>query len=153
MPGRQEGSSLIGILIVLVIGGFIAWFAMATYLDTTGSSSLPGAGAPLDETKRQTTMADMQAIGRAVQLTQADTGSLPGRLAELQEGGYLVRVPAGDGWGTPWAYTTGRDGFTLTSLGSDGRAGPAPPSPWATGAYDADIVLRNGQFVQAPSGR
>ncbi len=153
MPGRQDGSSLIGILIVLVIGGFISWFALTTYLDATRNSSLPGAGAPLDETKRQTTMADMQAIGRAIQVMQADTGSTPGGLAELQEGGYFVQVPAHDGWGGAWTYTIDRDGFTLTSFGSDGRAGPAPPSSWTTGAYDADIVLRNGQFVQAPAGR
>ncbi len=151
--GDARGSSLIGILIVLVIGGFISWYAMTTYLDSAADSSLPGAGAPLDETKRQTTMADMQTIGRTIQLMQADTGSTPARLAELQEGGYLVRVPVRDGWGTAWVYTMGRDGFTLTSLGADGLAGPAPPVDWTSGAYDADIVLRNGQFVQAPAGR
>ena len=153
MSRNQAGSGLIGLLIVLVISGFITWYAVTMYLDTAADSSLPGSATPLDETRRQTTMAEMQTIGRTIQIMQADSGSLPATLAELQAGGYLVQVPAGDGWGTAWVYTMGRDGFTLTSLGSDGRAGPAPPVDWRSGAYDADIVLRNGQFVQAPAGR
>ena len=153
MSRDQAGSGLIGLLIVLVIGGFITWLALTTYLDTAADSSVPGGGAPLDETRRQTTMADMRAISRAIQFMLADTGSTPASLSELQEGGYLVQVPARDNWGNPWAYTVGRDGFTLTSLGSNGGAGPAPPADWRTGAYDVDIVLRNGQFVQAPAGR
>ncbi len=149
----KTGSSLIGFLSVLVIGGFITWYAMTMYLDAAADSSVPGGAAPLDETKRQTTMADMQTIGRAIQLMQADSGSLPKRLEELQSGGYLVRAPTRDSWGTLYAYTTGENNFALTSLGADGRPGPAPPSPWTTGAYETDIVLRNGQFVQAPAGR
>ena len=153
MSRDQAGSSLIGLLLVLVIGGLITWYGMTMYLDAAADSSVPGAGTPLDESRRQTTMTDMQTIGRAIQLMLADAGSLPERLEDLQSGGYFVRAPTRDRWGTLYVYTTGQNEFALTSLGADGRPGPAPPSPWTTGAYDADIVLRNGQFVQAPAGR
>ena len=87
---------------------------------------------------------------------QADSGSLPSSLVELESGGYMVKVPTGDGWGNAWVYTmaTARGGtFTLTSLGADGRAGPAPPVDWTTGAFDVDIVFKDGQFLQAPASR
>jgi hypothetical protein len=86
-------------------------------------------------------------------MMQVDTGAYPQELSELHDGGYLALVPATDGWRNAWVYETEEDGYTLTSLGADGRPGPAPPSPWISGAYDCDLVLTNGQITQGPSGR
>jgi hypothetical protein len=115
--------------------------------------ALAGAGAPLDETRRQRTLADMRAIRDAIRLMQADTGAPPSSFAALEAGGYLASVPANDGWGNPFVYVAGRTEYEITSLGSDGRAGPAAPQPWISGSYACDLVLHNGEFTQAPSGR
>ena len=148
----QRGAALIGLLLALVISGFLAWYVLNTYL---GSSAEPsgaeiGLSSPMDHTSQQRTISDMQAIGRAITMAFADTGEYPANLAKLQERGYFVRVPAADAWGGAWTYTTGRDGYQLVSLGADGRAGPAPPSPWTSGSYESDLILKNGQLTQAP---
>ncbi len=56
-----------------------------------------------------------------------------------------------DAWGNAFMYTTGADTYTLSSMGSDGAMGPAPPAIWAFGdAEDVDIVMTDGIFNQAP---
>ena len=149
-PG-QLGNSLLGLLIALAVIGLTAWFVISRY-SSAGVGALADAGLQLDETKRQRTIGDMRVIGDAIRLMQADTGRPPGALAALQDGRYLALVPMVDGWGNAWTYTVGRDGFSLTSMGSDGRAGPDPPTPWGGGSYACDLVMRNGQMTQAPAG-
>jgi type II secretory pathway pseudopilin PulG len=148
----QRGISLIGILLVLALVCFAAWYVIGRTA-TSGVGVLADAGAPLDETKRQRTLVDMHAIGRANDLMRADTGRYAPTLAALESGGYMEKVPPADGWGTAWIYATGARGFTLTSLGSDGRPGPEAPSPWTAWAYPCDLVMENGQLTQAPTGR
>jgi hypothetical protein len=84
---------------------------------------------------------------------QTDTGKLPLALSDLTAGGYLASVPAVDGWGNAWVYSNEGSSFSLRSLGSDGRAGPAAPDSWTRGSYACDLILTNGQFTQAPGGR
>jgi len=150
---KERGASLIALLLVLAIAGLVMWLVISRFAED--SVELFGeSGAPLDETKRTRTLADMQAIGRAIDLMRADKGSYPANLAELEAEGYLVIVPPNDGWGNAWTYTTGSaSGFTLVSLGSDAAAGPMPPQPWTTGSYACDLVMKNGQMTQAPAGR
>ena len=149
---NQRGASIIALLVVLVL------LALGLYLiisRTAGNSvdALASAGAPLDETKRQRTLSDMRAIGDAIRLMQVDAGRAPASLAELQTAGYLEVVPTNDGWGNGFIYVVDGNEYEITSLGSDGRAGPAPPQPWTGGAYACDLVLYNGQFTQAPATR
>ena len=148
----ERGAALIALLLALVISGFLAWYALSTYLGNSAdpSGAEIGVSSPMDHTRQQRTMSDMQAIGRAIAVAYADNGAYPASLAELEAGGHLVRVPTADAWGTVWAYSTGADGYTLVSLGSDGRAGPAPPSPWRSGSYESDLIMKNGQLTQVP---
>lgn len=148
----ERGASLIALLLALVIAFLALWLIISKTAENS-VGALAGAGAPLDETKRQRTIADMQAIGRANALMRADTGSYAGSLDDLEAGGYLVKVPAIDGWGNPWIYTSGNGSFTLTSLGADGDAGPVPPTPWTGGSHACDLTMTNGQLVQAPMER
>lgn len=148
----EDGVSLIALLIVLVVLA-VGLYVLISRTAENSVGALAGAGAPLDETKRQRTLADMRAIGDAIRLMQADTGRPPANLAALEAGGYLETVPAADGWGNAFTYTTGPDGFELRSLGSDGRAGPPPPQPWTGGSYACDLIMANGQLTQAPAQR
>ncbi len=148
----ERGASLIVVVLGLLIVALAIWWLIGRAAeDTVGAFS--EVGMPLDETKRQRTIADMQAIGRANAAMRADTGSYALTFAALETGGYLAQVPTVDGWGTPWMYAASEAGFALTSLGSDGAAGPEPPSPWTGGAYPCDLVMKDGQLVQAPASR
>jgi hypothetical protein len=146
---NERGASLIALLLALVIVGGTAWLVIGRYIDSS-VGALADSGMPLDETRRQRTITDMRVIGQALTLMQADGGAYPANLAELEAGGFLVRVPAVDGWGNAWSYTTGPNGFTLVSLGEDGRDGPPPPQPWTTGSHACDLIMTNGQFTQIP---
>ena len=148
---NQRGASLIVLVLVLAIVGLTVWLVVS--YTSNSLDALAGAGAPLDDTNRQRTLADMKVIGDAIRLMQADSGDLPTSLAGLVAGGYLVTVPTTDGWGNALVYMTSSSGFELHSLGSDGRAGPAPPQPWTSGSHACDLIMTNGQFTQAPSSR
>ena len=149
---NERGTSLIAIVLGLVILGLSAGLVISRYANSS-VDALAGSGAPLDETRRQRTITDMRAIGQAIALMRADRGAYPENLAELETAGFFVRVPAVDGWGNAWSYSTGPNGFTLVSLGEDGRAGPPPPQPWTGGSHACDLVMTNGQFTQAPTSR
>jgi len=152
---HERGSSLIVLVIGLLIVGLVAWLVMSRLQQSrelSGAEEL-GAAAPMDHSRQQRTVTDMQTIGRALALMQVDTGAYPQEFVELERGGYLTLVPPADAWGNAWIYETGPDSFTLTSLGADGQPGPAPPTPWTSGAYDCDLVLTNGQITQGPAGR
>ena len=149
---KEHGASMIVLLIALAIAGLVMWLVISQFAENS-VGLLADSGAPLDDTKRTRTLADMQAIGRAIDLMRADKGSYPANFAELEAAGYLAVVPPTDGWGNAWVYVTGASGFKLTSLGSDAAAGPTPPQPWTGGSYPCDLVMENGQMIQAPAGR
>ena len=55
-------------------------------------------------------------------------------------------------WGNAWGYAGGAT-YTLTSLGSDGAVGPVPPTPWISDPASANLILTDGQFIQAPTAQ
>ncbi len=151
MP-NERGASLIVLLLAFVILGLGLWLLISRTAENR-VDAFAAAGVPLDETRRQRTLADMRAIGQANELMRADTGSYAATLAGLEAGQYLASVPSTDAWGNPWVYARENGGFRLTSLGADGMPGPSPPLPWTMGAYACDLIMRSGQMVQAPAAR
>ena len=128
--GRQQGMSLLEIIIVIVLIGAV--------LTLVGSRVLGGA----DRGKANIAKSQVTTLAGKVENYQLDTGRLPGTLEDL------VRAPSGsagwlgpyakaselnDPWGNPIDYRAPGDGqpFELISLGKDGRAGGS--------SYDADI--------------
>ena len=107
----------------------------------------------IDHGRQRRTMGWMRNIAVANGVMRIDIGHYAQSLAELETGGYVVEAPESDEWGNAFVYSTGVDTYTLTTLGSDGQAGPAPPSRWPNSPYEPDIVLRNGMFTQAPTGQ
>ena len=140
-PTRDEGFSLIELLIVVAIIGIIAAIAVPQLMNA------------MDRGRQRRSMADMRNIATANGTMRVDTGAYCPTLAALQAANYMQVAPTNDGWGTTFGYTTGADTYTITSLGSNAAAGPAPPTPWINDPYDPDITLTDGQFIQAPTGQ
>ena len=137
---RDEGFSLIELLIVVAIIGIIAAIAIPQLMNA------------MDRGRQRRSMADMRSIATANGTMRVDTGAYAGTIAALVPT-YMQVAPANDGWGTAFQYATGADTYTVTSLGSDAAAGPAAPATWVNEPYDPDIVLTDGQFTQAPTGQ
>ncbi len=116
-PYRDEGFSLIELLIVVAIIGIIAAIAVPQLMDA------------MDRGRQRRSMADMRNIATANGTMRVDTGSYAANLAALQAAGYMQVTPANDGWGNAYGYSTGADTYTITSNGSDGAGGPAAPVP------------------------
>lgn len=103
----------------------------------------------VDRGRQEATMLWMQQLGKAATLYHIDHGRYVGDLGELSPN-YLDWVPPTDAWGNAWEYRGGTR-ITLMSLGADGRRGPLPEQPWRNSEpYEADLVMENGAFVQAP---
>ncbi len=142
MLQRDEGFSLIELLIVVAIIGIIAAIAVPQLMNA------------MDRGRQRRSMADMRNIATANGTYRVDLAAYAPNLAALQPN-YMQVTPAADGWGTAWGYVfnAGNDTYTITSLGSDGAAGPAPPTPWINDPYTPDIDLTDGQFINAPTGQ
>jgi prepilin-type N-terminal cleavage/methylation domain-containing protein len=137
---RDEGFSLIELLIVVAIIGIIAAIAVPQLMNA------------MDRGRQRRSMADMRNIATATGTFRVDTGAYAANLAALAPT-YMQVAPNNDGWGTAFQYVTGADTYTITSLGSDAAAGPAAPATWINDPYDPDIVMTDGQFTQAPTGQ
>ena len=105
----------------------------------------------LDRGRQKQTLADMRNIANANERYFVDTGRYVAAMGDL-EPFYMLIVPTEDGWGNPYVYATGsgETTFTLTSNGSDGASGPAPPAGWVNAPYESDLIITNGAFTQAP---
>ncbi|MFQ5743861.1 MAG: type II secretion system protein GspG [Acidobacteriota bacterium] len=136
----EKGFSLIELLIVVAIIGIIAAIAVPQLMNA------------MDRGRQRRSMADMRNIATANGTYRVDLGTYPSALTALVPT-YMQVTPVNDGWGNAFVYTTGADTYTITSNGSDGAAGPAPPVPWINDPYDPDITLTDGQFIQAPTGQ
>ncbi len=134
----EQGFSLIELLIVVGIIGIIA------------AITIPALMNAIDRSKQRRTMGDMHSLVIANGTYKVDLQEYAPALSNLLGGEYLQVVVTDDGWGNPFGYNTDGDTYDLTSLGRDGAAGPVAPSPWVNEPFEADIILIDGMFTQAP---
>lgn len=137
---NQGGFSLIELMIVILTIGIIASIGIPMLVDA------------VDRAKQRRSMADMHTIVSANGTYYIDQQDYSPDLPTLAVAGYLQVALTADAWGNPFVYTIGAKTYTLTSLGSDGAAGPAPPAPWVNDPFDPDITVVDGMFTQAPEG-
>ncbi len=145
---RRAGFTLIELLIVVAIIGLIAAIA------------IPNLRSAMDKAKQNKTLADMKAIGNALETYAVDNNTYPKGLTDANSGMvgtflsplYLRTVPAGDGWNNPWHIDTSAAGtqYTVTSYGRDGLPGSNSGGP--TVDFNCDIIYSNNSFYQWPQG-
>ncbi len=130
---KQEGFTLIEIMVVILILGLLATLVV---------QSLRGA---TDKAKRTKAMADIAELKTALDRYYIDMGSYPtsdqGLAALVNPGGsggqgdgtqvssaggsedsYIQRIP-NDPWGNPYVYQSDGTSYTLKSYGADGVEG------------------------------
>jgi general secretion pathway protein G len=122
---REEGFTLIELMIVLFILGLLAALVAPRLMGRVGKA------------KQKTAQAQMQLLGTALDLFHLDVGRYPTTeegLNVLKEkpnnvpgwgGPYLDKNIPNDPWGRPYAYKSpGEHGlYDLSSLGADGAPG------------------------------
>lgn len=124
---RQQGFTLLELLVVVAIIGMLAGFVGPRYFAQLGRSEVGVAQAQID------------AFGKALDQFRLDVGRYPSSeegLAALSavqssiphwRGPYLQKAPPLDPWGHPYQYRSpstapGKD-YDLVSLGKDGAVG------------------------------
>jgi len=144
---RDSGFTLIELLIVVAIIGLLA------------SIAIPNLMLAMNKAKQARTLADMKAIGNALETYALENNTYPKGLtdanAQVLSGyvsKYLKTVPTGDGWNNPWHIDTNSQGtvYTITSYGADGASGTTSGGP--TNDFNSDIVYSNNSFYQWPQG-
>jgi len=122
---RNQGFTLLELLVVMVIIGLLASYVGPKYFSQIGKSEVKTARAQID------------ALEKALDTYRLDTGHYPSTeqgLAALftqpagesmWRGPYLKKAPPPDPWGNPYLYKfPGEHGeIDLLSYGSDGHAG------------------------------
>lgn len=105
-----------------------------------------------DRARQRGTLADLRTIAGANGAHAVDKGDHAdtSTFADLQPY-YLAVVLPLDRWGFAWSYEHTTDSYTLSSLGSDGVSGPAAPAGWNGDPFECDLVVWNGNFMQAPA--
>lgn len=129
---RQEGYTLLEILVVVMILGLLISLAAPRILGRT------------DEARVTKGMADIKAIETALGMYKLDSGSYPTTeqglaalvdpAAEGRSEGYLERVPL-DPWNHDFIYGSDGRSYVIRSMGADGEEGGD--------GVDADLDSRN----------
>lgn len=143
---EQRGFTLIELLIVVMIIGIVAAIAIPNLLNA------------VDRGKQKRTMADIRALGTAVESYAVDVNLYPtstdiSALAVTLGTVTGNRLPTKDGWSNDLVYVpdAGR-GYTVGSGGKDGGALTVVGAGGPTTGYGDAIIFTDGQFVQWPEG-
>ncbi len=145
---KKEGFTLIELLIVVAIIGIIAAIAIPNLLNA------------IQRGRQKRTMADMRAIGTAVESYAVDNnkypagGSAVSTIQATLEPRYIAQVPLDDAWGTDYDYlsspSTSPQAYSVESYGknkvSEGYA------IGSTTNFNNDIVFSQGLFTQFAEG-
>ena len=143
MKSLAKGFTLIELLIVVAIIGIIAAIAIPNLLNA------------VDKSKQKRTMADIRAIGTAVEAYSVDNTAYPtaasaATMRSVIDPNYIKSMPQSDGWSNPFQVDSTAHVYTIYSHGKDGTGSNCPPG--STSDFNEEICFVNGQFQRFPSG-
>jgi general secretion pathway protein G len=137
-----RGFTLVEITIAVAIVGILAGLAVT------------GGLKALDRARQAKAMDDMGDLAKYIAIRLSVLGVYPAAPLTIRNCAACPWVPyeKKDPWGHPYVYTSTGDTYTLHCLGRDGA-----PSAGITldtrDAFDLDIVMKDGQFVNQPFSR
>ncbi len=144
---NKKGFTLIELLIVVAIIGIIAAIAIPNLLNA------------IQRGKQKRTMADMRAIGTAVEAYAVDNNFYPAAASPVStitgvlEPKFIRNMPVRDAWTTEIDYgAVGNppQDYTIHSYGKDQKSENVVAG--ATTNFNNDIVFSAGTFVMFPEG-
>ena len=145
---KKEGFTLIELLIVVAIIGIIAAIAIPNLLNA------------IQRGKQKRTMADMRAIGTAVESYAVDNNQYPAggspvsTIASVLEPRYIAQLVTTDAWQGAIDYEASPAAtpqvYSIESYGKDGSN--QATATGTTTDFNNDIIFSQGLFVQYPEG-
>lgn len=152
---REERGSILmnvmlGMLVTMGIAATVTVVSSHYYGEGGFDMSNPLGGKVQGRVYMGKAVADMQAIGQANVGYFLKTGRYARDMEELLASGYVDSMPLEDPWGNPWIYMTEDNHFVLASYGSDGARGPEPAEDWDGNDTTPDLIMKDGNWVQAP---
>jgi general secretion pathway protein G len=140
---RSDGFTLVELLIVVAIIGMIAAIAIPNLINA------------VDKGKQKRTMADLHAIGTAVESYSVDhtyypTASDSTALKATIDPVYIKAMPRVDGWAHPFQVDSAQLSYTLYSQGKDGSGTDCAAGQTST--FDDQICFSQGHFRRYPEG-
>lgn len=146
---KKEGFTLIELLIVVAIIGIIAAIAIPNLLNA------------IQRGKQKRTMADMRAIGTAVESFAVDNneypagGSAVSTIKTLLEPRYIAQLVVVDAWNQNIDYISSPTGspqaYSIESYGKN-QNNESAIFKGATTDFNNDILFSQGLFIQYPEG-
>ena len=145
---KKEGFTLIELLIVVAIIGIIAAIAIPNLLNA------------IQRGKQKRTMADMRAIGTAVESYAVDNNVYPAGGSPVSSVGgleprYIAKLPVRDAWQNEIDYestpATNAQKYSIESYGKNGKEDTAV-FLGSTSDFNNDIIFSQGLFTEFPEG-
>lgn len=155
--------------VVWIVAGVGCLGALIVFGGIAAAIVIPNFLEALDKAKQKRTVADIRSVGVGLEQYRAEHGGVPAVASYEELEALLTPLPLAlgestDAWDHPLRYEctapggpTGCTSYRLASPGRDGEyelpsLADYAPEPFATTAYDSDIVYADGEFVQYPDG-
>lgn len=142
---NSGGSTIVIVAVVVIVG-----IAMAGIL---AAIAVPNFLTAIQRAKQKRTMADMKAIAANIEQYRQANGRLPEGVTVAEIGGAIHTTIKSDAWGNPLHYASDGQNFWILSAGKDGAFEHTFAREYAQSAtsnFDADIVMQNGEWLEAP---
>ena len=161
VAGAAGGASTAGIIIVIVVGGFV----LIGVIGILAAIAIPNFLTAKNRAQQKRTMTDMRLVATVVESYATDENSYPegssvSSITPKLVPKYLKSVPTVDAWGTPFRYECWPAGecknYAIASAGADKTFEHDSLQEYGndtkTTDFDSDIVFYDGNFAQYPEG-